>query len=144
MKIGIGMGLLTALGILLAGLGFFLLKEVFLPETGLFRALPYVCIGLGCGAFGHGLGDILSRQALKSDPSLAKRIQVEQEDERNIALSNRAKGKAFDLMLYVFGALLVCFALMEIDLAALLLLVAAYLFVVGSSIYYRLKYEKEM
>ena len=144
MKKGIGMGLLTALGILLAGLGFFLLKEVSLPETGLFRALPYVCIGLGCGAFGHGLGDILSRQALKSDPSLAKRIQVEQEDERNIALSNRAKGKAFDLMLYVFGALLVCFALMEIDLAALLLLVAAYLFVVGSSIYYRLKYEKEM
>ncbi len=86
----------------------------------------------------------MSRQALKSDPSLAKRIQVEQEDERNIALSNLAKGKAFDLMLYVFGALLVCFALMEIDLAALLLLVAAYLFVVGSSIYYRLKYEKEM
>lgn len=106
--------------------------------------MPYVCIGLGCGAFGHGVGDILSRQALKSDPSLAKRIQVEQEDERNIALSNLAKGKAFDLMLYVFGALLVCFALMEIDLAALLLLVAAYLFVVGSSIYYRLKYEKEM
>ena len=35
-------------------------------------------------------------------------------------------------------------AVMQIELAAILLLVAAYLFIVGCSIYYRSKYEKEM
>ena len=46
--------------------------------------------------------------------------------------------------LYIFGALMLAFVLMQIELAAILLLVAAYLFIVGCSIYYRSKYEKEM
>ncbi len=106
--------------------------------------LSAVLIGLGCGAFGHSLGDLLSQKALQSDPELARRIEVEAADERNVALSNAAKAKAFDQMLYIFGALMLAFVLMQIDLAAILLLVAAYLFIVGCSIYYRSKYEKEM
>ena len=106
--------------------------------------LSAVLIGLGCGAFGHSLGDLLSQKALQSDPELARRIEVEAAYERNVALSNAAKAKAFDQMLYIFGALMLAFVLMQIDLAAILLLVAAYLFIVGCSIYYRSKYEKEM
>ena len=106
--------------------------------------LPFVCLGIGCGAFGHGMGDLLSRNALESDPELARSLAIEQQDERNIALANRAKGKAFDIMLYVYGALMVSFALMGMDLAPLLLLVFSYLLVVGCSIYYRVKYDKEM
>ena len=59
-------------------------------------------------------------------------------------LPDHAKGRAFDLMTFVFGALMVSFALMEVDLAALLLLVFAYLFVEGYAVYCRCKYEKEM
>ena len=89
-------------------------------------------------------GDLLSQKALQSDPELARRIEVEAADERNVALSNAAKAKAFDQMLYIFGALMLAFVLMQIELAAILLLVAAYMFIVGCSIYYRSKYEKEM
>ena len=89
-------------------------------------------------------GDLLSQKAVESDPELARRIEVEAADERNVALSNAAKAKAFDQMLYIFGALMLAFVLMQIELAAILLLVAAYLFIVGCSIYYRSKYEKEM
>ena len=106
--------------------------------------LSAVLIGLGCGAFGHGLGDLLSQRALKDAPELARRLEIEATDERNVALANAAKAKAFDQMLYIFGALMLAFVLMQIELAAILLLVAAYLFIVGCSIYYRSKYEKEM
>ena len=101
-----------------------------------------VCVG--CGAFGHGMGGMLSRKALKGSPDLQKQLEIEQKDERNIAISNSAKGKAFDIMLFVYGALMLSFALMQVDLAAILLFVFCYLLVLGCSIYYRVKYEKEM
>lgn len=47
-------------------------------------------------------------------------------------------------MLFVYGALMLSFALMQVDLAAILLFVFCYLLVLGCSIYYRVKYEKEM
>ncbi|HYF75143.1 MAG TPA: hypothetical protein VD757_01040, partial [Candidatus Nitrosocosmicus sp.] len=75
---------------------------------------------------------------------IEKQLEIDRHDERNIAIGNRAKAKAYDMMIYVFGALLLAFALMDVDMTALLLLVFAYLFVVGYGIYYRIKYDKEM
>lgn len=133
----------AVLGILLLGTGLFLLKQLDDPQ-GILRTLPYVCIGLGCGAFGHGLGDLIGRKAEQSDPALQKRIAIEQNDERNIAIANHAKAKAYDLMIYLFGALMVAFAMMGVDTAAVLLLVFAYLVVVGFFLYYQSKYNREM
>jgi 4-hydroxybenzoate polyprenyltransferase len=61
-----------------------------------------------------------------------------------VAIVNRAKSKAYDMMIFVFGALMLAFALMGIDRAAVLLLVSSYLFIIGYSVYYRCKYDKEM
>ena len=72
------------------------------------------------------------------------RIEIEQKDERNIALSNQAKAKAYDMMIFVFGAVMVSYALMGLDLVAILMLVTAYLFVVGYGIFCRCKLDKEM
>ena len=130
-------------GILLAAIGFVLLRR-YADSQGVMAVLPFVCIGVGCGAFGHGMGGMLSRKALKGSPDLQKQLEIEQKDERNIAISNSAKGKAFDIMLFVYGALMLSFALMQVDLAAILLFVFCYLLVLGCSIYYRVKYEKEM
>ncbi|HQE70757.1 MAG TPA: hypothetical protein PK071_06530, partial [Atopobiaceae bacterium] len=55
----------------------------------------------------------------------------------------RAKGKAFDMMTFVFGALMLSFALMGVDMIAVLLLVFSYLFVHGSALYYRFKFERK-
>ena len=53
--------LLTGVGILLLAAGFVLLKSnpQFVESL---PALPYLGIGLGAGAFGHGLGELISRQ----------------------------------------------------------------------------------
>lgn len=107
-------------------------------------ALPYVCIGIGSGLFGQGMGEILKKRAIKNKPEIAQQIEIEQNDERNIAIGNRAKAKAYDMMIFLYGALLLAFALMNIDWKVELLFVAAYLFVIGYGIYFRCKYDKEM
>lgn len=131
------------LGLLLLVIGLYLIKTGNDPQ-GVMRTLPYICIGIGCGLFGQGMGNVISEQAIHSDPELEKKMEIEKNDERNVAIANKAKGKAFDMMTFVFGALMVSFALMGIDMVAVLLLVFAYLFVHGVAIYYRFKFDKEM
>lgn len=113
-------------------------------NSGFWRALPYVCLGVGAGLLGQGIGQMVQRKALQSDPELARQQEIEAGDERNIQLAQRAKAKAFDLMVFVFSALLLVFALMGVEMTALLLLVAAYLLVQGYAVYCRVKLEKEM
>ena len=48
------------------------------------------------------------------------------------------------MMVFAFGALMLTFALMNIDLVTVLLLVSTYLFVIGYGAYYRFKYDREM
>ena len=130
-------------GLVLVAVGLYLIKTSGDPQ-GMMRALPYVCIGIGCGLFGHGMGNMISERAIYGDPELQKKLDIEKNDERNLAIANNAKGKAFDMMTFVFGALMVSFALMGVDMIAVLLLVFAYLFVHGFEIYYRLKFDREM
>ncbi|WP_040950254.1 DUF6442 family protein [Gorillibacterium massiliense] len=134
---------LALAGILLLGAGLFLLKTIDNLQSTL-QALPYILIGLGCGLFGHGMGNVISRKALKNNPNVQKRMEIEKNDERNLAISYRAKAKAYDMMVLVFGALMISFALMNVDVLVILLLVFAYLFVIGGGVYYRVKFDKEM
>ena len=134
---------LVIIGLLALGLGFAPLKTFSDPQ-GFMNALPYVCIGVGSGIFGHGMGNVIGRQAIKNSPDIQRQIAIDQRDERNIAISNRSKAKSYDLMIFVFGALMLSFALMGVDITAVLLLVFSYLLVIGYGVYYRFKYEKEM
>lgn len=131
----------VVVGLLLVAVGFLMLRGM--PEAW-GGPLPYLCLGIGVGAFGWGSGELLKQRALKGDPKLEKQLEVAALDERNVALANRAKARAFDCMLYIFGALMLAFALMKADLVFILLLVGAYLLVVGISVYYYIRYDKEM
>ena len=130
-------------GLLLLGVGLALLKLIANPQ-GVMLTLPYICIGVGCGMFGHGLGNVVSNRVAKNNPELKKQIEIDKNDERDVAVSNQAKAKAYDMMLYIFGALMIAFALMGVGVAAVLMLVFAYLLVVGFFIYYLNKYNNEM
>lgn len=135
--------IITIIGILLIGVGLFLVKSITDPQ-GVLKALPYICVGLGCGTFGHGMGNIISRKALKNSPNIQKQLEIDKKDERNVTIGNSAKAKAYDMMIFVFGALMLSYALMGIDMIVILLIVFAYLFVIAYGLYYRSKYDKEM
>lgn len=132
--------ILAVLGFAVLAAGLLLLKASQSDSS----IVPYLCVGFGCGIFGHNVGELISRHAIKKTPEVAKRLEIEENDERNIALRNRAQSKAYNIMLPVFGALIVAFGLMGVEMKVILLLIAAYLFVCGCSVYYRLKYEREM
>ena len=139
-------GLQTALGILglvFLAVGLYLVKTIADPK-GILLTLPYVFVGIGSGLFGQGVAGVIERYVYKKHPDMQKQKEIEVNDERNREISNRAKAKGYDTMVFVFGALMISFALMNVDLAVVLLMVFAYLFVVGSHIYYRVKFEKEL
>lgn len=131
---------LTVLGLLVLAGGLLALKRFDLGGS----VLPYLCIGLGCGLFGQGFGELAARRSEKNHPEAARQREIEENDERSIAVRDKAQSRAYRVMIPVFGALLIAFALMNVELKVILLLTAAYLFVCGCNIYYSVKYGKEM
>ena len=131
---------ITVLGLLVLAAGLLAVKFFDLGS----QAAPYLCIGLGCGVFGQGLGELITRWSEKRHPEIARQREIEQNDERNIALRDRAQAKAYRIMIPVFGALFLAFGLMNVELRVILLLVAAYLYICGCSVFYSIKYRKEM
>ena len=129
------------IGLVLAGFG--LLRFLF-DDAGSMSVFPYLMIGLGCGIFGHGMGNLINSRIMSNRPDIKKQMEIEQKDERHIAIQSQAKAKAYDLMIFVFGALMIALALMNVDMMVILMLVSCYLFVIVYSVYCRVKYEKEM
>ena len=134
---------LSVLGFALIAAGIYLIKTVPDPQ-GIMRALPFLLVGFGCGIFGHGLGELLAKKAVAADPETARRMEIDQTDERNVMIGSLAKAKGYDMMTYVFGALMVSFAVMGASWTVIIPMVIAYLFVHGYAIYFRCKFEKEM
>lgn len=143
MKKSISAYILTVVGVVLLAGGVYFIKTIEAPQDMLV-ALPYICVGLGCVIFGHGLGEIVLQRAMKSAPAAAKQLEIDKKDERNLAIANQAKAKAYDMMVFVFGALLISLALMGIDLLVLLLFAFTYMLIIAYSTYYRFKFNKEM
>ena len=132
----------AGVGVLFFIAGCVLLLMISNPQ-GIWQVLPYICIGAGCGAFGYGVGEIATDRACAKNPQLCKQMEIEKNDERNIAIANQAKAKAYDAMVPVFGVLMIVFALMNVAMTPILLLVATYLLVVGVNVFYLNKYQKE-
>ena len=59
--------IVSALGLLLWAVGFWMVKG------DVRSTLAYVCIGLGCGMFGYGAGELIAGRVLKGAPSCSAR-----------------------------------------------------------------------
>ncbi len=128
-------------GVVMAAAGGMMVKMNWLPEM---VALPYVLIGVGFGMIGQNLGSILQAKTIKNHPAEARKKEIEQKDERNQWINNAAKAKAFNAMIYIYGALMLAFTLMNAGVTVILLLVGAYLLVIGIHIFFLNKLYKEM
>ena len=65
---------ITPVGLLILAAGLRLLKMNGAPQGVLF-ALPYVCIGIGCGLFGHGNGRHHFRTGGSQQPGNTKEVR---------------------------------------------------------------------
>lgn len=129
---------LTVLGIGFVGIGF----AAHQNET--LATLAYLLIGLGCGIFGHFSGKLMKWYAVKDHEELVKQMEIEAKDERNLLIAEKSKAKAYDLMTSLFVSMLLVFALMGVDRAALLFTVVIYLALQGYALYWRFVFNKRM
>lgn len=133
--------ILLAIGLALLIVGAVLMTMGHFEEV---KVLPGVMIGVGAGLFGHSLGALIQERTLQRHPEEARRFRIEQTDERNVAIGNEAKSRAFDVMGYVYAALMLTLVLIGADFTVILLLVAAYLIPYGVMIYELSRLHKEM
>lgn len=131
------------LGLALVVLGIFGQKQGVSGEKTV-EAIYYLLIGLGCGIFGHFTGNIIRYFSIKNNEALRRQIEIEKKDERNIAIAEKSKSKAYDLMIYLFAAMLIMFSLMGADKVQIVIIVAIYLFIQLYGLYWRAIFEKEM
>ena len=101
-------------------------------------------IGIGAGLFGLSVAQIIVIVIAEKNPEYKRKASIEEKDERNIAISNKAKAKGFNAMGYILPILMLVYVLINADLLLLLLLVFAYLLVYCVYIFYLNKYSKEM
>lgn len=134
-------GLLAFLGAGLVIIGFLIFKNNRTENIGIF---PYIMIALGCGVFGHNTEKIIKYFSLKNHEDLRRQIRIDENDERNILIAEKSKAKAYDLMIYLFAAVLMIFSLMGVDKLQIIIIVALYLSIQLYGLYWRNKLEKEM
>ena len=107
-------------------------------------AMYYLLIGIGCGIFGHFTGNIISYFSTRNNEEIRRQIEIEKKDERNIVIAEKAKSKAYDLMIYLFAAMLIMFSLMGVDKLQIIIVVAIYLSIQIYALYWRSKFERTM
>lgn len=128
--------------LLLVGLGLVVVGGYYNSDA--YKTISGVCIGLGAGLCGMSIAKLISALILYRHPEQLRRQQIEETDERNSAIRDKAKGRGFDAMSVIYGtAMLIC-VLLNAGLAVVLVMVAAYLVIQGVTLYYLSKYSREM
>ena len=134
---------LAAIGFVLFVTGIVLII-LFSESQGIMKSLPFVCLGVGCGFIGGGIGGTVSYRKMKKNPNLAKQKEIDLKDERNIAIAYKAKAMAYNLTLLIFAALIVFLAVVQVETYITLVFTGAYLIVIFLYIYFFNRYHKEM
>ena len=116
----------------------------FRDKKSAYTVISFTVFGGGFGLLGDGIGRLNAARLEKKDPERMKLFNIEKHDERNIAIDEKARAKAFTLSQYLFSAMLVVLAIMRVELKALLIVLCVDLIVLVYSMYIRLKLYKEM
>ena len=133
---------------LFLGIGFLVLGFWVHKNSGgrdqMTMVVPYLFIALGCGVFGHFTGNIMKYYSIKNHEDLMRQLEIEKKDERNILITEKSKAKAYDLMIYLFAALILIFSLMGVDKLQIVIIVATYLSIQVYALYWSSKLESKM
>ena len=135
--------LLSFLGVVLVALGLYIYQKTLGMDKTVV-VIPYIFIAIGCGILGHFTGNLIQYYSTKNNEELKRQIEIEKNDERNVLIAEKSKAKAYDLMIYLFAAMLIIFSLMGADKLQLVVLVAIYLSLQIYALYWKSKFESRM
>lgn len=107
------------LGIALFALGL-LLRVLLAEEEGAALSLPYVLLGVGTGITGVGAVNLYKLRLLRENPEKARQLEIEEMDERNIRLREKAGYASWYVTLFALAALSLTLVVLNYKTACLL------------------------
>jgi hypothetical protein len=120
------------------------LKTKYPDAKGILATLPFIILGIGGGILGANIGTVIQHHIFRKNPTAHKQFEIEENDERNILLNQYSKAKAYNATIYLYGALMLYFALYGAELIFLLPLVGCYLISIVIRIYHLYQCQKKM
>ena len=107
------------IGVILFAIGIML--RYILPEAdGVLKSLPHILSGFGTGIIGVGVVLIFKKRAIESNPEKAKEYEINEKDERNILINEKASNVTWYVTLFTLAALSLAFLIMDNMKACLL------------------------
>jgi len=125
------------------GIGIALAGEFFIKGEEL-KTVSGLCIGIGACLFGLSIANLFQLRFEQKNPAIAKIKEIEEKDERNIAIRNCAKAKAADITQYLIILLTFIAILLQAPLWIVFVAIGVYLSYNILSLYYISKFSKEM
>lgn len=129
--------LLMALGIVLLGVGFIINNDSARTISGL-------CIGIGAGLVGMNLANFAIERYYQKNPQVRRHSEIDSRDERTQFIAQRAKARAYDVLVRVMMVIPFLLILIDAPLWATLATVGIYLFGFGVQMYFTVRYNQEM
>jgi len=126
--------------LIIAGILFAVFYTV--PQNNM-QALPFVLGGIGLIYFVGGFCNMITVHSMKKDENLAKQMN-DFMDERADLVEYKAKAKTDDFTSWIFTALLIFLAVMQVHLAVLLVFVGVFFIRMFLILYLVRKYDKEI
>lgn len=128
---------------------FKLLLGIGLTGTGfLFWAdgsnISAVLIGIGLSLLGSSLFYLFSKHFQQKHPEIKKQLEIDINDERTKMIQNRAKAKSADIIQWFIIGLAYVILLFDYPLWLFGITVGIFLLYYVISIYFTVKYQKEM
>lgn len=117
-------------------------KDLNIFET--YKSLFGVMLGVGSGLFGSGFGQLISILMIDRNPILKKKQEIENNDERNIYINDKAKAKSFNIMEYAFPISILIVVLLDADIIITVIMIMSYIIMYSVYIYHLVKYTKEI
>lgn len=134
--------ILVFIGSIAALTGLYMINVV--DPIGLMKTVPYFLVGIGCGTLGHSVGSIYQAYIYKKNPDIAKNMEIETKDERNIMIKNQAMAKGYQMMTYAFGILLLVFGIMDVPFEIFIAFAIVYIFVQIYTVYCHVRMTKDL
>lgn len=126
---------------LLLGIGLIGTSFLFWAED---KNISAVLIGIGLSLVGSSLFYLYTKHFQQKHPKIKKQLEIDFNDERNKIIQNRAKAKSADIIQWFIIGLAYVMLLFDYPLWLFGITVGIFLLYYLISIYFAVKYQKEM
>lgn len=122
------------MGIIIFVIGL-LLKFLIPVSDGVLKTLPFVLTGFGAGIIGVGVVNIIRKRVIDNNPQKAKQYEIDEKDERNIQIREKAGYATWYTSLFMLSAISLTFVVLDYKVAVFISLGALFIHIISLFVY---------